>query len=375
MAGWPWLQIYEINACAAVPARSNRPCRPSPSDTIYLIYIMDIPSNHEQWMRRCLQLARGGALHASPNPMVGAVIVHAGRIIGEGYHVCCGQAHAEVNAIRSVRAADRPLLADSTIYVSLEPCAHYGRTPPCAELIVRTGIPRVVIGCADPFAKVAGRGIAILREAGIDVTVGVLEEECQALNRPFMTAQRLGRPFITLKWAVSADGFIGRWRDEADADATGPAAPTACAPAALSDERSLLRVHHLRTLHDAILVGHTTLLSDSPRLTARLWAGRQPLRVVLGRMAEGELPAGFEAYADIDTLIVALQRRGIRSLLVEGGAETLQSFIDRGLWDEAWRERSPVVLGSGVPGPRMPIGVECRCERHFGRVVEHFLGE
>lgn len=333
---------------------------------------MEFQPNHEMWMRRCLQLARGGALHASPNPMVGAVIVHDGRIIGEGYHICCGQAHAEVNAIRSVRPSDRTLLADSTIYVSLEPCAHYGRTPPCAELIVRTGIPRVVVGCRDPFAKVAGRGITILREAGVDVTVGVLEAECMALNRPFMTAQRLGRPFITLKWAVSADGFIGRWRE--DACLPGDGLP-ACAPAALSDDRSLLRVHHLRTLHDAILVGHTTFLSDRPRLTVRLWSGRSPLRIVLGRMAEGELPAGFEAFADIDTLLVALQRRGVRSLMVEGGAHTLQSFIDRGLWDEAWRERSPVVLGSGVPGPRMPVGVECRCERRFGRVVEHFPGE
>ena len=255
-------------------------------------------------MRRCIQLARGGALYASPNPMVGAVIVHDGRIIGEGFHVRCGQAHAEVNAINSVRPEDCALLAESTIYVSLEPCAHYGRTPPCAELIVRTGIPRCVVGCQDPFAKVAGRGIAILREAGVEVTVGVLEAECLALNSHFMTAQMQQRPFITLKWAVSADGFIGRWSDD---DALLPQ------PVALSTPRSLLRVHHLRSLHDAILVGHTTLLSDHPRLTTRLWSGPSPLRVVLGRMSEDELPAGFEAYADIDTLLVALHRRGIRS--------------------------------------------------------------
>ena len=324
---------------------------------------MNTTIQHEKWMRRCIQLARGGALYASPNPMVGAVIVHRDRIIGEGFHVRCGQAHAEVNAIGSVRPADRALLADSTIYVSLEPCAHYGRTPPCAELIVRTGIPRCVVGCRDPFAKVAGRGIAILREAGIDVTVGVLEAECLALNSHFITAQMQQRPFITLKWAVSADGFIGRWSQD---NALLPQ------PVALSTSRSLLRVHHLRTLHDAILVGHTTLLSDHPRLTARLWSGRSPQRVVLGRMSEGELPAGFEAYADIDTLLVALHRRGISSLMVEGGAATLQSFIDRGLWDEAWRECSTVTLGSGVPGPKMPIGIPKAVELRFGHSLEHW---
>ena len=152
---------------------------------------MNTRIQHEKWMRRCIQLARGGALYASPNPMVGAVIVHDGRIIGEGFHVRCGQAHAEVNAINSVRPEDCALLAESTIYVSLEPCAHYGRTPPCAELIVRTGIPRCVVGCQDPFAKVAGRGIAILREAGVDVTVGVLKAECLALNSHFMTAMTM----------------------------------------------------------------------------------------------------------------------------------------------------------------------------------------
>ena len=179
-------------------------------------------AENEKWMRRCLQLARCGRMGAAPNPMVGAVIVYKGRIIGEGYHIRCGEAHAEVRAIGSVRPADRDFLKDSTIYVSLEPCAHYGRTPPCAELIVRTGIPRVVVGCVDPFARVSGRGIDILRKAGVEVTVGVLEEECLELNRRFITAQTKGRPYITLKWAVSADGFldafapgikeaIGRW--------------------------------------------------------------------------------------------------------------------------------------------------------------------
>lgn len=315
-------------------------------------------------MRRCLQLAAGARVNAAPNPMVGAVIVADGRIIGEGYHIVCGKGHAEVNAIRSVRPADRDLLWRSTIYVSLEPCAHYGRTPPCAELIVRTGIPRVVVGCVDPFSRVSGRGIEILREAGVEVKVGVLEGECRRLNRRFMTAQTQGRPFITLKWAVSADGLIDRFREADEAEATPPAR--------LSTPLSLLRVHRLRAEHQAILVGHNTLRLDRPSLTVRHWAGRHPLRVILGRVAEGELPAGFTAYADIDTMLVALHREGIQSLLVEGGTQTLQTFIDRGLWDEAWEELSATVLGSGVPGPKMPIGAERTVEPHFGVMVTHW---
>lgn len=321
---------------------------------------MSLHEENEKWMRRCIHLAMNGAQNAAPNPMVGAVIVHEGKILGEGYHICCGKAHAEVNAINSVKPAERHLLKESTIYVSLEPCAHYGRTPPCAELIVRTDIPRVVIGCKDPFAKVAGRGIDILRRAGIEVTVGVLEQECLRLNRTFITAQTKGRPFITLKWACSADGFIGAWNDDAPA------------PVAISTPLSLLRVHHLRTTHQAILVGHRTLLSDSPSLTVRHWVGRQPLRIVLGRVAEGELPAGFEAFADIDTMLASLHRRGIQSLLVEGGQQTLQSFIDLGLWDEAWEEVSDKPLGEGIPVPKMPVGVTRRCERAFGVSLTHW---
>lgn len=316
---------------------------------------------HEKWMRRCITLARHGELRAAPNPMVGAVIVCDNRIIGEGYHACCGKAHAEVNAIHSVRPAERELLSKSTLYVSLEPCAHYGRTPPCAELIVRTGIPRVVIGCQDPFAKVSGRGIEILQKAGIEVITGVLEKECLELNRRFITAQTKGRPYITLKWAASTDGFIGRWKNDQPA------------PVALSSTHSLLRVHHLRAIHQAILVGHGTLLSDHPSLTVRHWAGPSPLRIVLGRVAEGELPAGFEAFADIDTMLVALHRRGIQSLLVEGGQQTLQSFIDRGLWDEAWEELSPVYIGSGIPVPKMPVGVVRTIERFAGACISHWI--
>lgn len=320
-------------------------------------------STNELYMQRCIELARYGAMHAAPNPMVGAVIVYQGRIIGEGYHAVCGKGHAEVNAINSVRPSDRPLLKDSTLYVSLEPCAHYGKTPPCARLIVNTGIPRVVVGCVDPFAKVQGRGIDILREAGVEVTVGVLEKECQALNRRFITAQTKRRPYITLKWARSADGFIDRWRDEADDES----------PAQISTPWSILRVHQLRAMHQAILVGHSTLRLDHPQLNLRHWVGNAPQRVVLGRVAEGELPAGWLAFADIDTALTELYRMGVQSLLVEGGQQTLQSFIDQGLWDEAFVELSTETLGSGVPEPRMPVGVTLRTEQYMGATVWHYV--
>ena len=320
-----------------------------------------MPADEKRMVRR-LQLARAGAAGAPPTPMVGAVIVHDGRILGEGYHARCGTAHAEVNAIRAVRPDDHPLLKASTLYVSLEPCAHYGRTPPCAELIVRTGIGRVVVGCIDPFARVSGRGIDILRRAGIDVVVGVREAECRALNSRFFTCQTQGRPYITLKWAASADGFIDRWRMSAD---EGPAAH-------LSSPRTLLRVHRLRAMHQAILVGHATLRLDRPALTVRHWAGNDPMRIVLGAVAMDELPAGWTAYADIDTALAALSQAGIQSLLVEGGERTLQSFIDRGLWDEAWEECAPIVLGEGVPMPKMPVGVPCENETHWGVAYRHW---
>ena len=210
----------------------------------------------EKYMARCIQLARNGFYGAAPNPMVGAVIVRRGRIIGEGYHVCCGGPHAEVNAVRSVEHPE--WLTDSTLYVSLEPCSHYGRTPPCADMIVERGIPRVVVGCMDPFARVAGRGIAKLRDAGVEVKVGVLEEECRALNRRFITFHTLRRPFITLKWAQSADGFIDTLR-----------ADYACEKAyVFSTPFSQMCMHRVRAAHQAILVGRQTALADNPALSA-----------------------------------------------------------------------------------------------------------
>ena len=356
-------------------------------------------------MRRAIQLARNGELTAHPNPLVGAVIVapltppaprtggadasltediseaatstppnggrwRGARVIGEGYHHAAGEPHAEVNAIRSVRPEDLALLPESTIYVTLEPCAHYGRTPPCAELLIRNRVGRVVVGCVDPFTKVGGRGITMLREAGIEVEVGCLREECLYLIRHFICAQVMRRPFITLKWAASADGYIDRRRASYDE-----------APAArLSTPLTQIHVHHLRASHQAILVGRRTLELDRPSLSVRHYGGRSPLRCVLGGVGEEALNAGYQAYADIDSLLEGLRREGVQSLLVEGGAATLQSFIERDLWDEAWEEHSDVVLGRNAEGegvecitaPQMPACFKPQREEHFGVEFYHW---
>jgi diaminohydroxyphosphoribosylaminopyrimidine deaminase/5-amino-6-(5-phosphoribosylamino)uracil reductase len=259
----------------------------------------------EKYMRRCLQLARNGQQNAKPNPMVGAVIVSAdGRIIGEGYHVRCGEGHAEVNAFASVRAEDEPLLKEATIYVSLEPCSHYGKTPPCADLIIQKGVRRAVVGCVDPFAEVQGRGIRKLREAGIEVTVGVLEAECKALNRRFFIFHREQRSYIILKWAQTANGFIDDHFK----------------PIQISNDFTKMLSHKLRAEEDAILVGRVTDERDKPQLTVREWSGANPKRLIIDRAH----PLNLES----------LHAHQIQSLIVEGGAKTLQSFIDKGLWDE-----------------------------------------
>ena len=344
----------------------------------------------QKYMLRCIQLARQGEQTAPPNPMVGAVIVHNNRIIGEGYHVRCGEAHAEVNAVRSVRPEDRPLLRESTIFVSLEPCAHYGKTPPCAELIIREGIPRVVVGCVDPFAKVKGKGIQMLREAGCEVIVGVCEKECQELNKHFFTFHTHKRPFITLKWARTADGFIDACREELlqtqMCDAARDILPSSSVttpsqssvllskpPLLISTPETQVRAHRLRTTHQAILVGHRTLLLDKPSLTPRAWDGPAPLRLVLGNVPNSELPEGFEAFADIDSLLTALQQRNIQALLVEGGRQVLQSFIDRGLWDEAWEEIGTELLREeGVPAPTIPQAT-VTTEDFGGHTFVHYI--
>ncbi|MDP4185415.1 MAG: bifunctional diaminohydroxyphosphoribosylaminopyrimidine deaminase/5-amino-6-(5-phosphoribosylamino)uracil reductase RibD, partial [Bacteroidota bacterium] len=225
----------------------------------------------EIFMHRCLDLARLGAGVTAPNPMVGSVIVHEGKIIGEGFHQRFGEAHAEVNAINSVK--DEDLLQKSTLYVNLEPCAHYGKTPPCAKLIIEKKIPRVIIGTVDPFAKVSGRGIQMLREAGIDVTVGVLSEECNQLNRRFFTFYQKKRPYIILKWAQTLDGYIDILREP---ESYGH-------PVWITNYLSKVSVHRLRTEETAIMIGTNTAEKDNPSLTAREWTGDSPMRIVLDR--------------------------------------------------------------------------------------------
>lgn len=286
-------------------------------------------SEDEKYMRRCLQLAANGMQNARPNPMVGAVIVHEGRIIGEGYHVRCGEGHAEVNAFASVNEEDERLLCEATIYVSLEPCAHYGKTPPCADLIVSKGVRRVVVGCTDPFASVSGRGIARIREAGIEVTVGVLERECRELNRRFITFHSQGRPYIILKWAQTANGFIDN----------------GFRPLAISTPFTAMLGHKLRAENDAILVGRVTDEREHPQLNVRHWAGRNPQRIVLG------------GGQDLRGLLDELHGKSIQSLVVEGGAATLRSFIDAGLWDEIRTETSPVTVDGGTRAPLLPDNI------------------
>lgn len=321
----------------------------------------------ERYMRRALELAAHGLGNASPNPMVGAVIVHGDRIIGEGYHRRCGEAHAEVNAVNSVSTRDRGALKKATIYVTLEPCSHYGKTPPCSKLIVETGIPRVVVGCVDPFEKVSGRGVNMLRDAGIEVATGILEDECRELNKRFFTAHILRRPYVTLKWAQSRDGFMDHRRECSDA-----------APFRFSNPLTTLMTARLRSLNDAILTTAATVNADNPRLTVRGWAGRNPVPVILDRNSSVNPDAGLLRNPQTILLgqntlgeaLSSLYGRGITSVLVEGGPRILQRFIDEDLWDAARVEVAPVVLGEAgtkrAPAmPCAPVGTERLGQNRF----------
>lgn len=342
----------------------------------------------EKYIARCIQLAKNGLCNAAPNPMVGAVIVHNDTIIGEGYHIRCGEAHAEVNAVRSVK--DKSLLKESTIYVSLEPCSHHGKTPPCADLIINKGIPRVVVGCQDPFSLVAGRGIAKLREAGIEVKVGVLEEECRQLIRRFVTFNTLRRPFITLKWAESADGFIDLHRTEGH-------------PYIFSSPLSSMLVHKRRAEHSAILVGRRTALLDNPSLTTRNWYGKNPVRMVIDK--DLALPKHLALFdGSVRTLVFTqredtsnrpnvehirldfkidilpqimevLYKEKLQSLMVEGGSILLQSFIDAGCWDEAYIEQSDAHLKDGVKAPSFSPEYVFLTFRKFGKEIKYVLNK
>lgn len=338
----------------------------------------------EKYIRRCIQLARNGMCNAAPNPMVGAVIVHNDRIIGESYHARCGEGHAEVNAIRSVK--DESLLQESTIYVSLEPCSHYGKTPPCADLIIRKGIPRVVVGCVDPFSLVSGRGIQKLKDAGIDVKVGVLEAECRQLIKRFVTFNTQQRPYITLKWAESADGFIDINREEGQ-------------PVVLSTPITSMYVHKQRAEHHAILVGRRTALLDNPSLTTRNWYGKNPVRLVIDKeltlptslkLFDGSAPTWIFTAQDkastsqviyfkldfsrsiLPQILQKLYENKLQALLVEGGSQLLQSFIDEGLWDEIYTEHSAKVLENGVKEPVIPAGYKKNFLRRDGVTITHY---
>ncbi|RPE09346.1 bifunctional diaminohydroxyphosphoribosylaminopyrimidine deaminase/5-amino-6-(5-phosphoribosylamino)uracil reductase RibD [Chitinophaga lutea] len=314
---------------------------------------------HEFFMQRCLQLARLGEGKVAPNPVVGAVLVHEGQIIGEGYHRVYGQAHAEVNCINSVPPSLQELIPKSTMYVTLEPCAHHGKTPPCADLIVSVNIPRVVIGCVDTFSEVAGRGIQKLEAAGVEVTTGVLETACRHINRRFFTYHEQQRPYIVLKWAQSKDGYI---------------APDSGLPVAISNKYTNRLVHQWRSHEMAIMVGTQTALTDNPQLTTRLWPGKSPIRLVIDR--DLKVPADHHLYNDeapsvfitavtgrkktivldfnkdiLPPLMAELHAAGIQSVMVEGGAKLLESFIRAGLWDEMRVITGEALLGSGLRAP------------------------
>jgi diaminohydroxyphosphoribosylaminopyrimidine deaminase / 5-amino-6-(5-phosphoribosylamino)uracil reductase len=314
--------------------------------------------SQERYMRRCLQLAALGAGTTAPNPMVGAVLVYGDVVVGEGYHRRHGEAHAEVNCIRDAEerfvpgswgfGAAADLLRACTLYVSLEPCAHHGRTPPCADLVIAKGIPRVVVGIRDPFKEVNGKGIEKLRKAGVGLTVPVLEDACRALNRRFFTFHTQGRPYIILKWAQSADGFIGREGERV----------------AVSNAWSDLLVHRWRSEEAAILVGARTVLVDDPALTTRHWPGPNPLRLVLdpgGRLPttlkvlDKQAPTIVYQTRFLPELLEDLHRRSVQSVLVEGGGRLLGSFIEAGLWDEARVITSgSLFLRAGIPAPVIP---------------------
>lgn len=316
-------------------------------------------------MQRCLQLAYHAVDTAAPNPMVGAVVVHQGKIIGEGWHRKAGQPHAEPNAINSVK--DQSLLKESTLYVSLEPCSHYGKTPPCADLIISKGIPRVVIGCEDPFPEVSGRGIRKLQNAGIEVIVGVEREACLQLNRAFITYHLQHRPYITLKWAQTADGKIDRLRDSSQAALQ------------ISNLYTGMLVHKLRHESDAIMVGRNTVSMDNPSLSIRHWPSEnKPLRICFDRKKQLSTQARIFDHSQATIIFTEtassrennnewiqaynwpevmqiLYQRGVQRLLVEGGSKLHQSLIDNNLWDEIQIETADMEIGEGIEAPILTL--------------------
>jgi diaminohydroxyphosphoribosylaminopyrimidine deaminase/5-amino-6-(5-phosphoribosylamino)uracil reductase len=324
---------------------------------------------HEKYINRCIELAKNGLGTTYPNPLVGSVIVYEDKIIGEGWHKKAGEPHAEVNAINSVK--DRTLLSRATIYVSLEPCSHFGKTPPCSDLIIFHKIPNVVIGTIDPNEKVAGKGIKKLMEAGANVTIGILEKKCHDLNKRFFTFHNKKRPYIILKWAETADGFIA------------PIAKDEQKPIWITNKHSRQLVHKWRTEEQAILVGTKTVLDDNPSLNARDFSGNNPVRIVLDK--SGKIDAKFNVKFNvkdnniktifitekddfqttenciyekclfdenlIESILAVLVKHQIQSVIIEGGSRTIQSFIDKDLWDEARVFKGKTIFKKGVKAP------------------------
>jgi len=320
-----------------------------------------------KYMRRCLELASGAEGMTYPNPMVGSVIVHKEEIIGEGYHLKSGEPHAEVIAINSV--SDNSKLLNSTLYVNLEPCSHFGKTPPCADFIIKSKIPKVVIGTTDTSDKVSGRGMARLRDAGVEVISGLLEDECRWLNRRFFTFSEKGRPWIILKWAQSADGYIDVLRS----------ARSDTKPTWISGKPERVLVHKWRASEQAILVGAGTIRADNPQLNVREWKGNDPIKIILSRSGEfdeeivvnenGKLVVftgnmntnhGKAIKVELNNHFSApmqilryLQKAGIQSLFIEGGASVLNQFISEGLWDEARVFKGKEYFNEGVKAPEI----------------------
>ena len=310
---------------------------------------------HEKYIKRCIEIAENGLGFTRPNPMVGCVIVHNNLIIGEGFTSAYGGNHAEVNAIESV--LDTSLFKKSTLYVTLEPCSHFGKTPPCANLIVKHKIPKVVIGTLDTHSKVSGKGIEILRTGGCDVTIGVLENECKHHHRRFFTFHNKKRPYIILKWAETQDGFIA------------PKTKDTQQPIWITNEISRQLVHKWRAQEHAILVGTNTVLEDNPSLTVRNWAGQNPIRIVLDRDFKLEKDSNV-FNKESETLVISnhdidfegeiasqictlLHKKDIQSIIIEGGAKTLQTFIDENLWDEARVFKGKMEFQTGIKAPKL----------------------
>jgi len=321
---------------------------------------------HEKYINRCLELAKNGLGKTYPNPLVGSVIVYKDQIIGEGWHQKAGSAHAEVNAINSV--VEKSLLKKTTIYVSLEPCSHFGKTPPCSDLIIARDIKKVVIGAVDPFAEVAGRGIKKLMEAGCKVQVGILEKQCQELNKRFFTFHQKQRPYIILKWAQTANGYIApKFQEKRE-------------PVWISNQYAKQLVHKWRSEEQAILVGTSTAIADNPKLNTRLWQGTNPVRAVIDRslkipkqsaLLDGSIKTLVftekEQVSENENLIFEqlnfsknlpsqicqkLYQHNLQSVIIEGGAQTLQHFIETNLWDEARVFTGPAEFQQGVKAPK-----------------------